>query len=58
MEITSPGGIMPSMTLDIIKEGYSKIQNSVLAHAFSYMNLIEGQRHSEADGSHEKIWTA
>ena len=32
---------MPSMTLDIIKEGYSKIQNSVLAHAFSYMNLIE-----------------
>ena len=29
------------MTLDKMKEGYSKIRNRALAHAFSYMNLIE-----------------
>lgn len=25
-----------------MKEGYSQIRNRALAHAFSYMNLIEG----------------
>ncbi len=40
-EITSPGSLMPGVTLDKIKEGYSKIRNHALAHAFSYMNLIE-----------------
>lgn len=39
--ITSPGGLMPGVTLDKMKEGYSKIRNRALAHAFSYMNLIE-----------------
>ena len=60
LEITSPGGLMPGVTLDKMKEGYSKIRNRALAHAFSYMNLIEawGQRHSEADGSYERIWSA
>ena len=32
---------MPCVTLDKMKEGYSKIRNRALAHAFSYMNLIE-----------------
>ena len=32
---------MLSVTLDKMKEGYSKIRNRALAHAFSYMNLIE-----------------
>ncbi len=41
LEITSPGGLMPGVTLERIKEGYSKIRNRALAHAFSYMNLIE-----------------
>lgn len=41
LEITSPGGLMPGVTIDRMKEGYSKIRNRALAHAFSYMNLIE-----------------
>ena len=41
LEITSPGGLMPGVTLDKMREGYSKIRNRALAHAFSYMNLIE-----------------
>lgn len=41
LEITSPGGLMSGVTLDKMKEGYSKIRNRALAHAFSYMNLIE-----------------
>lgn len=41
MEIASLGGLMLSMTLDKMKEGYSKIRNPALAHVFSYMNLIE-----------------
>lgn len=41
-EITSPGGLMPGVTIDRMKEGYSQIRNRALAHAFSYMNLIEG----------------
>ena len=28
-------------TIERIKEGYSKIRNEALAHAFAYMNLIE-----------------
>lgn len=28
-------------TLERMKEGYSKIRNEAVAHAFSYMNLIE-----------------
>lgn len=42
MEITSPGGLRPGVTIDRMKEGYSQIRNRVLVHAFSYMNLIEG----------------
>nr|WP_243424805.1 hypothetical protein [Mordavella massiliensis] len=32
---------MPGVTLDKMKEGYSKIRNRALPNAFSYMNLIE-----------------
>ena len=42
LEITSPGGLMPGVTVNRMKEGYSQIRNRALAHAFSYMNLIEG----------------
>ena len=33
---------MPGVTIDRMKEGYSQIRNRALAHAFSYMKLIEG----------------
>ena len=42
LEITTPGGLMPGVTIERMKEGYSQIRNKALAHAFSYMNLIEG----------------
>ncbi len=42
LEITSPGGLMPGVTIERMKKGYSQIRNRALAHAFSYMNLIEG----------------
>ena len=42
LEITSPGGLMPGVTIERMKEGYSQIRNRALAYAFSYMNLIEG----------------
>ena len=28
-------------TMERMKEGYSKIRNEALAHAFAYMNLLE-----------------
>lgn len=41
LEITSPGGLMPSVTIDRMKEGDSQIRNKALARVFSYLNLIE-----------------
>ena len=41
LEITSPGKLPMGQTLERMKEGYSRIRNEALAHAFSYMNLIE-----------------
>ena len=41
LEITSPGKLPMGQTLERMREGYSKIRNEALAHAFSYMNLIE-----------------
>lgn len=41
LEITSPGKLSMGQTLERMKEGYSKIRNEALAHAFAYMNLIE-----------------
>ncbi|MDY2813824.1 MAG: ATP-binding protein [Dorea sp.] len=42
LEITSPGGLLPGMTIEKMQEGYSKIRNKALAHAFLYMNMIGG----------------
>lgn len=41
LEITSPGKLPMRQTMERMKEGYSKIRNKALAHAFAYMNLIE-----------------
>lgn len=41
LEITSPGGLLPGVTVEKMREGYSKIRNKALAHAFLYMNMIE-----------------
>ncbi len=41
LEITSPGGLLPGVTFEKMREGYSKIRNKALAHAFLYMNMIE-----------------
>ena len=41
LEITSPGGLLPGVTVEKMKEGYSKIRNHAIATAFSYMRLIE-----------------
>ncbi len=42
LEITTPGGLMPNVTVERMIEGYSQIRNKALAHAFAYMKLIEG----------------
>ena len=41
LEITSPGGLLPGVTIKKMQEGFSKIRNKALAHAFLYMNMIE-----------------
>lgn len=41
LEITSPGGLQPGVTVDLMKQGFSKIRNRALANAFAYMNLVE-----------------
>ena len=41
LEITSPGKLPMGQTMERMKEGYSKIRNEAIAHAFAYMNLIE-----------------
>jgi predicted HTH transcriptional regulator len=41
LEITSPGGLLPGVTLEKMREGYSKVRNRAIASAFSYMNIIE-----------------
>ena len=41
LEITSPGKLPMGQTIERMKEGYSKVRNEALAHAFAYMNLIE-----------------
>lgn len=41
LEISSPGGLMPGVTIGKMKEGFSKVRNHGIANAFVYMNLIE-----------------
>ena len=41
LEISSPGGLMSGVTIEKMKEGFSKVRNHGIANAFVYMNLIE-----------------
>mgnify|MGYP001615412535 CR=1 FL=1 len=41
LEITSPGMLLRGVTIEKMKEGYSKIRNRALASAFAYMKIIE-----------------
>ena len=41
LESTSPGRLLSGVTIDLMKEGFSKIRNRSLANAFAYMNLVE-----------------
>ena len=41
LEISSPGGLMPGVTIEKMKEGFSKVRNHGIANAFVYMKLIE-----------------
>lgn len=41
VEISSPGGLMPGVTVEKMKAGFAKIRNQALARAFAYMNLTE-----------------
>lgn len=41
LEVTSPGMLTNGITMEQIKEGYSKVRNQGLAKAFAYMKIIE-----------------
>lgn len=41
VEITSPGGLPPGLTVQRMKEGYSIVRNEALANVFMYMRLFE-----------------
>lgn len=41
LEVTSPGMLLNGVTIEKIKEGYSKVRNRAIANAFSYMRIIE-----------------
>uniref|UniRef100_UPI00286EE72E ATP-binding protein n=1 Tax=Anaerosporobacter sp. TaxID=1872529 RepID=UPI00286EE72E len=41
LEVTSPGMLSYGMSIEKIKEGYSKIRNRGIASAFAYMKIIE-----------------
>lgn len=41
LEVTSPGMLLSGVTLEKMKEGYSKIRNKAVACAFTYMKISE-----------------
>lgn len=41
VEITSPGGLPPGLTVERMKQGYSIVRNEALANVFLYMRLFE-----------------
>ena len=41
LEITSPGMLLSGVSIEKMKEGFSKIRNRAIASAFSYMRIIE-----------------
>lgn len=42
LEIITPGGLVPGVTIEKMKEGYTQIRNKALSKAFLYMKYIEG----------------
>ena len=42
VEITSPGMLFGGLTIDMIKNGRTKIRNNAIAEVFSRMRVIEG----------------
>jgi len=41
LEITSPGMLLNGVSIEKMKQGYSKIRNRAICNAFSYMKIIE-----------------
>lgn len=41
LEVTSPGMLLTGVTIEKIREGYSKVRNRAIANAFAYMKIIE-----------------
>lgn len=41
LEVTSPGMLLNGVSINKMKAGYSKVRNRAIAHAFSYMKIIE-----------------
>ncbi len=41
LEVTSPGRLLPGLSTELMKEGFSKIRNRSLANALAYMNFAE-----------------
>lgn len=41
LEITLPGMLLNGVSIEKMKEGYSKIRNRAISNAFSYMKIIE-----------------
>jgi len=41
LEVTSPGMLLNGVTIEKIRDGYSKVRNRAIANAFAYMKIIE-----------------
>ena len=41
LEVTSPGMLLNNVSIQKMKEGYSKLRNPAIARAFAYMKIIE-----------------
>ncbi len=41
LEVTSPGMLLNNVSIQKMKEGYSKLRNPAIARAFTYMKIIE-----------------
>lgn len=41
LEVTSPGMLLTGVTIEKIRQGYSKVRNRAIANAFAYMKIIE-----------------
>ena len=41
LEVTSPGMLLNTVSIEKMKEGYSKLRNPAIASAFAYMKIIE-----------------